>query len=299
MKVISGSSFSNCSSLASIRIPDSVTTIEEFAFSYCTSLKDILLGRQVGEIREKAFVNCNELNNIIALASSVVKIADKNGKSLNDITYCFDESTVKNATLQVRPESIEWYKRTSCPWSKFANICVLDPTKDFDTSKCDEAMAACNEGYQNLNDQLFVLKDQMLTLRMIYISGKEIEAWESFQNEVQNAITDIEKKIKSIKEQMDNISKNLNECLYDYTFNENQQSILDDINAIINSMPDIAQAIQEQIMKVHDMQECITAVGKVPVTTTDSNVSIYDLQGRKASRSTKNVIIVGNKKVIK
>jgi hypothetical protein len=53
----------NCTSLTSINIPDSVTTIENYAFYYCSSLPDITI-TNVETIGSSAFSYCAALQNI-------------------------------------------------------------------------------------------------------------------------------------------------------------------------------------------------------------------------------------------
>ena len=50
------SAFSFCTSLTSIKIPDSVTSIEDDAFAYCTSLTNITIGKGVTSIGASAFL---------------------------------------------------------------------------------------------------------------------------------------------------------------------------------------------------------------------------------------------------
>ena len=52
---IGNNAFSGCAELAEISIPDSVTRIEEFAFSGCRKLPPVTLGKQVREIGRDAF----------------------------------------------------------------------------------------------------------------------------------------------------------------------------------------------------------------------------------------------------
>ena len=67
--------FSGCSSLTSIRIPDSVTKIGEGAFSGCSSLTNIAIPNSVKEIGDSAFLGCSSLSNI-TIPDSVTKIGD-------------------------------------------------------------------------------------------------------------------------------------------------------------------------------------------------------------------------------
>ena len=56
--------FNDCSSLTSINIPDSVTSIGEYAFYYCTSLTSINIPNTVQSIGQVAFDNCTSLTSI-------------------------------------------------------------------------------------------------------------------------------------------------------------------------------------------------------------------------------------------
>ena len=59
-----GSVFSECDSLTSITIPDSVTNIEEEAFLSCVALKSIVIGNGVTSIGAAAFMCCDSLKSI-------------------------------------------------------------------------------------------------------------------------------------------------------------------------------------------------------------------------------------------
>ena len=57
--------FENCSGLTNITIPNSVTSIGDGAFSGCTGLTSVTFGEGVIEIGYEAFYNCEELTSII------------------------------------------------------------------------------------------------------------------------------------------------------------------------------------------------------------------------------------------
>ena len=59
-----------------IRIPDSVTTIEESAFKYCSMLERIVIGDGVTEIGEEAFCNCGRIQELTLGRS--LKVLGKN-----------------------------------------------------------------------------------------------------------------------------------------------------------------------------------------------------------------------------
>ena len=57
-------SFAYCSTLESIRIPESVITIGDYAFLSCTNLREIVLPRSLATIRNGSFVDCKSLETI-------------------------------------------------------------------------------------------------------------------------------------------------------------------------------------------------------------------------------------------
>ena len=79
--------FSDCSSLASIDIPSSVTTIGEYAFSDCSRLESINIPSSLTTIGKRAFEYCSRLASI-DIPSSVTAIGEQafiNCSSLNEI----------------------------------------------------------------------------------------------------------------------------------------------------------------------------------------------------------------------
>jgi len=74
--------FSGCGSLTSITIPNSVTTIENHAFSYCTSLTSITIPNSVTTIGDYAFSYCTSLTSI-NVESENNSYASENGVLFN------------------------------------------------------------------------------------------------------------------------------------------------------------------------------------------------------------------------
>lgn len=68
--------FYNCKGLTSITIPDSVTSIEYGAFAYCTGLTSITIPDSVTSIGNDAFYGCTNLTSI-TIGSGVTSIGNK------------------------------------------------------------------------------------------------------------------------------------------------------------------------------------------------------------------------------
>jgi hypothetical protein len=57
--------FLNCTSLAKVIIPDSVTSIGDAAFGNCTSLTSVTIGSGVTSIGKAAFYYCSSLTSVV------------------------------------------------------------------------------------------------------------------------------------------------------------------------------------------------------------------------------------------
>ena len=68
--------FYDCTSLTSVTIPDSVTIIGDFAFFYCTSLTSVTIPDSVTSIGYKAFCSCESLTSV-TIPDSVTFIANE------------------------------------------------------------------------------------------------------------------------------------------------------------------------------------------------------------------------------
>ena len=77
--------FSECSSLTSITIPDSITYIGELAFCKCTSLTSITIPDSVTSIGNSAFYNCLSLTSI-TLPDSVTRISQSTFSNCEGLT---------------------------------------------------------------------------------------------------------------------------------------------------------------------------------------------------------------------
>ena len=128
--------FEDCSSLTSITIPSSVTSISDCTFTGCSGLTSITIPSSVTSIGVEAFEGCSGLTSI-TIPNSVTSIGYRAfyGCNLADV-YCYnesaeaiqaDDSSFENAqsgTLHVPASALEEYKNTF-PWSDFDNIVAI------------------------------------------------------------------------------------------------------------------------------------------------------------------------------
>ena len=71
MITIGESAFSDCSSLTTVVIPDTVGTIRRGAFISCTALTTLDIPASVTEIMEEAFTGCAALKDLTVESSTV------------------------------------------------------------------------------------------------------------------------------------------------------------------------------------------------------------------------------------
>lgn len=92
-RLISSSAFSNCDSLTSVIIPETVTSIGNSAFWYCYNLKSVIIPNSVTDINEDAFQGCFSLTTV-AIPNSVLKIGSSAFYKCIDLTLVTIPNTV-------------------------------------------------------------------------------------------------------------------------------------------------------------------------------------------------------------
>ena len=102
-EVICDGAFSDCKSLQSVTIPNSVTSIGDEAFSGCDSLQSITIPNSVTSIGDGAFYLCKSLQSI-TISNSVTKIGD------GAFNWCksLQSVTIPNSVTKIGDGAFNW-----------------------------------------------------------------------------------------------------------------------------------------------------------------------------------------------
>ena len=90
-----GATFMQCDAISEVKIPNSVTTIDNLAFGYC-GLTNITIPNSVTTIGQSAFEECNNLTNI-TIPNSVTTI----GQSAFTNCYSFTDIIIPNSVTSI------------------------------------------------------------------------------------------------------------------------------------------------------------------------------------------------------
>ena len=121
--------FQVCEGLTSVNIPEGVTSIGEGAFDRCSNLKIVSIPRSVTYIGSCTFAGCFNLTDFYCYAENVPKTEYD---LFGDVptSFFYHERPHESATLHVPAVSIEKYKATE-PWKDFGNIVALENTVSY------------------------------------------------------------------------------------------------------------------------------------------------------------------------
>ena len=141
---IGDNAFDYCCGLTSVTIPNSVTSIGDYAFDDCTGLTSVTIPNSVTTIGDWAFYGCSGLTsvNIPNSVTSIYDYAFEDCSSLNDVYSCITDPSVitmgssvfyrnpinyEARTLHVPIGSVAAYQ-SDTKWSKyFGSIVETDP----------------------------------------------------------------------------------------------------------------------------------------------------------------------------
>ncbi len=84
-RVIAVGGFARSANLTSVTIPNSVTTIKDFAFAYCNALSSISIPNSVTIIESEAFMNCSALTSV-SLGNNVTIIGQRAFENCTGLT---------------------------------------------------------------------------------------------------------------------------------------------------------------------------------------------------------------------
>ncbi len=197
--------FNNCISLRSVTLPDSITMIDSGVFWDCINLESITLPDGITCIMDYAFENCSSLSSVI-IPDSVTEI----GKSFQDcsslksivlpdsITMIDGPafrgcSALESITLPKSITNIHWYLFEDC--SSLKSITIPDSV----TSIEGEAFKNCSslssiiipDGVTNIEDHTFMGCSSLKSIHLPYgITGIESAAFHSCSNLSSIAIPD-------------------------------------------------------------------------------------------------------------
>ena len=121
--------FQVCEGLTSVNIPEGITSIGEGAFDRCSNLKIVSIPRSVTYIGSCTFDGCFNLTDFYCYAENVPETEyDLFGD--RPTSFFYHELPHESATLHVPAVSIEKYKATE-PWKDFGNIVALENTVSY------------------------------------------------------------------------------------------------------------------------------------------------------------------------
>ncbi len=149
--------FCYCSGLTSVTIPNSVTSIGNYAFANCSGLTSVTIPNSVTSIGGYAFYNCSGLTSI-TIGSGINYIGETAFAScpeLTDVTCyaenvpstdtdAFKDSYIEYTTLHVPASAVNAYKAAD-PWKNFKSVVAIGGDTP-ETPKCEKPTISYENG---------------------------------------------------------------------------------------------------------------------------------------------------------
>ena len=176
---IADSAFSNCASLKSVTIPDSVTRIGDSAFLNCASLKSVTIPDSVTRIGDSAFEDCTSLTSI-KIPYSVTSIGFSAFVGCTSLTSLTIPESVKDISDSAFYGCVDlnkiYYSGTKSQW-KAINI-------GSNNDKLIENLVKCTDGFiLNKTDATDAVTDN-LKYKLNYDETAEIVGYEDSQKAI-------------------------------------------------------------------------------------------------------------------
>ena len=205
VKEIAPSALSHCNEIASVVIPDSITSIGSYAFAYCQLIKTITIGKGVESIGERAF-HCGRRIEWITVSeenpsfksvdgslytkdgTTLIKYNSASKKTVFHIPdgvttfsdYALDEcSYLEELYFPDSVKCIPYYTVSDCQNLKYISISagtteIESKAFVYLTSLVDISVATDNPAYQSIDGNLYTKDGSIL---MKYAGGKENTAF--------------------------------------------------------------------------------------------------------------------------